>query len=734
MANNDRGYSVMPIRGLDQRHNAKPQTATVAHDLTWDERDAWKSGPGFRQAVIREDRESVGAPNVNKSSPFDTMGEVTSIHWFAQHNGGVQWLVFETAAGDLRYFNGSLAPTDHSTYVKSLDWKDYDGTTAGRSRHVQTTPWPRTQSQAFNNRLYMVNGYNEPLVFDGWKAGRAGFANPPPAPTAEVVDFTAGTTPAKKPTLTNDFHGLGYRAVADPAGGVTSTSGKASYRYKMTFVNERGQESPASEPSGIVSFTNLLTERYAVHVQTSTGGDHVVARRLYRTQNLVSTDGEPFVRGDAALYYFLTEIQDNVSVVVVDYKPDVELASVLVETDLGAWPAGASLIANFKNTMFLGGTPDGRIHFSRPGLPEVFPVDNTFDIGNKVSGAVTGFLAASNALIVFKTRGIFLIKGDPLNGFFAQTLTWNDGCSSPNSITEVPGVGAVFLSTEGEVLLLEGALENVGARTRVLRLSTPIPDEMEKINRAAIVQAFGSVNRRDREFWLAIPTLGSVNNNRVLCYHYDVGQWTTKEGFPIGCMVETGDHRSYLIFGSWDITNAPGLHVIGHGFGSKQGKQGITPTAIAPRYRSATLEVQSVFNTFEVSGVRIYALGFGRNKIRTDVFINGFEIGVYEQGVNDDLEEYNEEEMRHSTDDETSHTYYNETVWDESDAIWKSHHAVVVRHDIATMAHEPIQELAIDLAPQGVRWQVIGWELLVRDAEKRDVTPLSSVFGQDLRR
>ena len=75
-------------------------------------------------------------------------------------------------------------------------------------------------------------------------------------------------------------------------------------------------------------------------------------------------------------------------------------------------------------------------------------------IGNKVSGATTGFVSASNALIVFKTRGIFLIKGDPANGFFAQTLTWDVGCSSPNSICGIPGMGVAFLATDGEVMLL----------------------------------------------------------------------------------------------------------------------------------------------------------------------------------------------------------------------------------------------------------------------------------------
>ena len=99
----------MPIRGLDQRYNAKPQTAIIAHDLAWDERDAWKSGPGYRQLTIKEDREeqlAAGVGSSTMSSPFDTMGEVTSIHWFSQHNGSIQWTVFETAEGDLRYFNG----------------------------------------------------------------------------------------------------------------------------------------------------------------------------------------------------------------------------------------------------------------------------------------------------------------------------------------------------------------------------------------------------------------------------------------------------------------------------------------------------------------------------------------------------------------------------------------------------------------------------------------------------
>ena len=731
----------MPIRGLDQRHNAKPQSATLAHDLVWDERDAWRSGPGYRQLVIKETRDDQLAAGISSSSvmssPFDTMEEVTSIHWFSQHNGSIQWVVFETAAGDLKYVNGSLAPNGTSTFVKGLDWADYDGSSANHHRHVQTTPWARTQSVSFNNRLYLVNGVDEPLVFDGWKAGRAGFANPAPAPNPIVLDRTSkgtygGVQGAGELSFASNYRGLGYKRPS------TSDAAVSAYKYKVSFINERGQESPPSEASGIVQLDPTEAgHRLMAYVELPIGGDHVVARRVYRTQNLINTSGEPFVKGDAENFFYLTDIADNTSEIFVDYKPDVELGGVLVDTDYGPWPTGASLIATFKNTMFVAGTPSGRVHFSRPGFPEVFPEANTFDIGNKVSGATTGFVSTSNALIVFKTRGIFLIKGDPSSGFYAQTLTWDVGCSSPNSIVGVPGLGVAFLSTDGEVMILSGALENVGTQTRVMRLSTPIPDEVERINKAAIVNAYGAINRRDGEYWLAVPTIGNTRNNRILCYHFEVGQWSTKESFPVACMTETGDHRNYLLFGSWDTTNAPGIHVVGHGFGSKKGKQGTPGIEIQPAYRSATVEVQSVFNTFEISGIRVYALGYGRNKLRADVLINGYEVGVYQQAVTDDLEDYNEDEVRHSTDDETNHTYYDESYWNtwgSADSLWKSHHPVVVRLDMTTMAHEPIQELSLDFAPQGVRFQIIGWELLVRDAQKRDVTPLSSLFGQDLRR
>ena len=69
------------------------------------------------------------------------------------------------------------APIAPWTDVYYIDGKAMDGT--NYQRKVVSTPWEGTQFATFAARLYMVNGFNKPMVFDGRKASPLGFFAPP---------------------------------------------------------------------------------------------------------------------------------------------------------------------------------------------------------------------------------------------------------------------------------------------------------------------------------------------------------------------------------------------------------------------------------------------------------------------------------------------------------------------------------------------------------------------------
>ena len=716
-------FQVSQLRGMDQRWKTKPSSASKIEDMTWDLRDGWKDAGGFRSIVQNM---PPSANNPTGGNAFDGLSMVTSLHWFAQHNGARQWTVWETSDGELSAMNGSLAPSGIKDDLRDVSGNVWDGNTLKR-RDI-SSPWQRTQSATWGDRLYLVNGYDEPIVFDGYKTERAGFSGPPNPPSATVTSNYNGAVSAS-----DEAAGSSTSFTWAQAGmGLGSADKQCGYRYKVSFVNERGQESPLSGTSNAVVFKPFGKDDYKargnVHVDLPTGGSEVVARRIYRTLDYLDDNGEGTDSAYAQDFYFLREIQDNTSLTFEDYLPDAVLGSLVDADDFGPWPTGAKYIAAFKNTMFVAGSKASEVLFSAPGQPEVFPVNNIFNVGAQDAGPITGLWATKNALVVFKSRGIYLIRGNPVSGFTADTLTRDVGCIAPNTLAELPGVGLAFVSHSG-VYILVGALQNEGTPTKVVHLSQGIPDVIERFNRSALIGAFGCIYHRDKEYWIAVPTLGSHKNNLVLVYHYDLGEWSTREGYPINCMIETGDHRGYLMFGSHDTSStdltdptnvSSGIHVYSRGWPDKNG------TAISPLYETAHLDFGSVYNAVQPARIMAYAVGYGANDLKVNFTVN------------------REDTKALVSDAQTNQLYpsdalplYGTVTWGggPGSAVdqWSEHRPVVLRYDISAVHKSVVSEMQVSFSPEGKRIQIVGYDLEVKTGEQRNIRPLSEALTHERR-
>ena len=484
-------FTVGPLRGMDQRWKPSPDTGMRVRDLTWDGRDGWKTSGGFRRIVLGQ-----GTPPVN---PYAGTGTVTSLHFFTQHNGGRAWLVYESG-GALFAFNGSNRASGYREALTFIDG------TAVTGRKQLSTPWQRTQSVSWAGRIYLVNGYDTPLVYDGLKVERAGFDNAPAAPQVYALGntqpdtgyhMTAQRSPVFSPTTAPEYYyklELGLGPILD----TNTDEQKCGYRYKVTFVNERGQESPASAASALATFRNEGGDEpkhggTPVGVALPVGGSHVVARRIYRTQNVYDASGNLLSLGFGDVYYFHSEVQDNVTTVMADILPDSFLGGKLDAEALGPWPVGTKYLASFKDTLFVAGGTTNEVRFSAPRFPEVFPPDNVMDIGDADLGPVTGLYGTRNAVVV------------------------------------VPNVGLCFLSEDG-VYVLQGTLENEGTRTSVIHLSTPVSEIVKRINRSALPNACAVTYHRDKEAWWAIPTLGQEYQEQRQDRHSCLLPWMGGQG------------------------------------------------------------------------------------------------------------------------------------------------------------------------------------------------------------
>ena len=816
------------LRGMDERWIVDPQDALYIQDMFWTSNDSWRTSGGFSQVFEPDLPTVVETTRVQPTDEYPT-GEITitttassystisSIHWFSQHNGARQWLIYEEQSFKLDTGTGTVIPDGTVTL------NVFDGSKSKPHASVPLTDKPfktlrqyrransdfygdnlsqitdrfekqlsiRTQSQTYGGRIYLVNGSDEALVFDGDYCERAGFVSKPPAPAGNPTEFGDSTnyvmamgdpdamTKLKVPperftyavedkfkilgpnksrgfyTLHRAFPYWGLGSYSDAeigAGGYrfkpTSTSTpfnskhdnniglrvnfyameqlntrRCGFQYRVTYVNERGQESEPSTASGIVYVDNGRGDpdkcyhgKGTIGLQIPKGPKECVARRIYRTRNVYDSTGNLYSKGDQRSFYFLKEIQDNMTEMFLDGHPDTALGELLDVQSLGNFPSRTKFLAVFKNTMFASGEELNEVRYSAPLFPESFPVNNILSIGDDDGGPITGMRATKNALVVFKNRGIYLIKGDPANGFFTQTLNKDIGCIAPDSIAELPGLGLVFLSNKS-VFLLEGALENTGSPTGVVNIGSEIPNQLERVNDSAAIRASAAVYQRDKEYWLSIPIDGSSKNNMCLIYHYEVGSWSVRPDFPVDCMVATKDHRGYLFFGSndGDNSNQAGLLVYSRGYDQK----GLY--TVAPKYETVSNDYQSVFTTFRPAYVMPYAVGYGNNEMSVNYRVNRSIDESRAVGQKSDQQDPNE-----------SYPVYGEAVFDRDR--WVSYRPTVLRYDISTTDKGPVRELSVSFAgSSGNKIEIIGYDIEAKVGEQRNIKPLNKALRSSRR-
>ena len=776
---------IFPLRGMDQRWFAKPNSAELIEDMTWNTQDAWMHGGGwvrltcdFNSSEIPEEQTTIPTTTVLTTpteieirTPTETLDdlyhlvaladdsgsggldgfsvfrdppdrivreesktvlggtqEVTalkdertagladlartsnayahhavplSLHWFCQYNGAIQFLLYEGNDGALYKFYGSTAPFRPWKYIFHVDGRMFNGT--DRKRTIIETEWEGTNFHTFAGRCYMVNGYDEPLVFDGRFVTRAGFSSPPSMPSV----FIAGNKSTTNPQLsTSKNHGLGHRNT------------DARFSYRVSFLNERGQESPMSRAAGL-TIENPEGKTHLITIQIPLGPAGTVARRIYRTQNQRDIGG---LERDIAFgkeFYLLKEIQDNITTIFTDGRKDALLGSLNSEEHYGTWSSKYNRIATFKNTMFLANTFESRIRFSSPRQPEELPIDNEINVGDSNAGEIVALYATKNALVVFKARGIYLIKGNPVNGFFAQTLTKDVGCIAGKSIREVPNLGLIFLAQDG-FYMLKGALENTGTITEFVRLGQPIEEIHKTINTSAAKSCRSVINHRDKEYWLAAPEQGEVKPTILFKFHYEIGDWSVSKNFKVNDMAVSEDHRNYVYIAASDTTAAyKGLYVYSRAYTSK-GSGG----NVSPLYRTANVSPRSMYDHFEVVRINPMIIGYGENDLQMNFRTNRDIATAYTSNLSVDQERELED---------ADAPLYGQSLWDGS-KIWWHHRPIPIRYDISTMHKGPVSEIQFEFTPSGSRVQLIGFEIELRLGAKKEMVTLNSVFGGNLTR
>lgn len=539
-------YQTPIAGGLETRLPQNPQNAGKVENWISDRSTGgWSSRLGYEPF----------RPGATNWDPFGNNGPIYSLH-VAQHlaGGARQHVLFEEG--------GSL----HLLY-------DAAGTpvlrTLATGRHIPTATEAGSWYTDTGYGTVVTNGFDRPVIVKPWPLGSIvdssstitqcirnfGFDGlptsvdphnvkpiPPPPFPPDIPAPGAGAVTLWCPSQGNAVPdggrwGLGF---ADNAAG-TDGAKEAIFAWSVSFISDTGSEGPTSPLASVRWALEAGAEgfKHAAYVDLPTGPKGTVARKLYRTANYSDDFDFP---GDTTLY-FIDIIRNNVETVYFDAVSSANLGQPAPAIATGPLPAPrARFSALYNGCLFLdGGIDDSRtLYFSTAGLIEQFSADAYIELSS-IGGGITALFSNYTSLLVFRENGIDVVQGDYTAGFTVTTISNSVTCKAPHSIKTVPGLGVVFLATDG-VYAITGGLVG-GANAEVINLTSNQDSFIDKITPDCMPKAVAVFSEKSREYQLYVPLNGNDRPDRGLVLHVDrlgsvdtVSPWSTRLGFPVGAV------------------------------------------------------------------------------------------------------------------------------------------------------------------------------------------------------
>lgn len=500
-------------------------TAELVSNLYRDPEGTWVVMPGSMPA--------------SDSTPGS--GAISSITWF-NPRPNQRWLVIERVLSATR---SQIRWVDLQTLSTQL--------VTARRRVSNADPGSIFAENA--RWLHIFSPIDAPVRWNGLWTSPVGFTQSAPAPVAQGPD--QGFDFVDK--AFGDFTGPIFRSPTRQRGVGPYPSDDDEpwrYGYALTMLNELGQESP---PSGLVyvSGTNRAEDdggRQLVYIGVPQLPDHIRGARLYRTKNIVDAT----VDAAAFTLYLVREFPSAAPTDYLDNVPDEELLLELDRDQLGTIPVGARAAAFWGGTLWLGGAPDDptRVRYSAPNFPEQFPGVNYLPVGSSKTGAIIALFPIQRGLGVFKTGGVYVIKGDHRSGFHVETVSEQVGAATGRAIEYVQGLGLVFLAASGPQVLVGNLGDDKPSAVVPLKGIRKLWRERVGRNLATSIVVH---QPEYNEIWFQVPEGGDTRPTLGLVYHIDLQQWSIREGWSVSCFTRAFG-RTWV--GSWDDTESPGVHLL----------------------------------------------------------------------------------------------------------------------------------------------------------------------------
>ena len=415
----------------------------------------------------------------------------------------------------------------------------------GNGTYKNDPDFENTSGVQLQNCLYLANGYDETIKYDGQTAYRAGVPSVDSATATAVLDaagFTGNNYTYRIQYIQKDAQGN------ETAGNAIETSPALSFgsasRIDLTITNILNS---TGFNTGCAVSTALQTSVTTINVDDGASGQHTLnvgdtayfydaisAGYVERLVTAVSATSITIagaavtIANNAVIsnnlriaiwrsksgavaptvWYAVAEIPNNSfigSQVYSDLTPDTSLGALFLEpvTDRSPPPKGRYL-SSFQGQLMSAGSlaAPNVVSYSDVESPEYFPTpDNQFRVNDLQGDKITGLSPSNEFFVVFQSRAIHSVSGDFANNSFRVDQVANDiGCAAHASIKDIRGT-LFFMSLNGPRVIAGGQVpQGLGAfdqNTLISRID-PRFDQRGEANSEAIFQLKRAVGFHDR--------------------------------------------------------------------------------------------------------------------------------------------------------------------------------------------------------------------------------------------
>lgn len=425
----------------------------------------------------------------------------------------------------------------------------------GNSTYKNDVEFENTSGVQLQNCIYLANGYDEVIKYDGHMAYRAGIPEPV-AFTYSTANFAGGIRGSnysykvqyiQKDHQRNECAG-NYTMPTNSVGGSIYWTNATDQQVTLV-VPQIGSTTGFNTNCAIVNGAQSLVTTITVDTNGAPGthtlqvGDtayfydsvsaaHVEREITARTNTSITIAGAAVTVADNAVisnnlriliyrskdtgsatvfptvWYKVDEIPNNSFVSTANYldaKADTNLGAIFLEplTDRSP-PVKGRYVSAFQNLMVTAGNLSNvnEVSVSDSENAEYFPVpDNQFLVNDIFGDKITGISPSNELFVVFQRRGIHVISGEIANGQFRVDQIANDvGCAAHASIRDIRG-SLFFMSLSGPRVLQGGQIpQGLGRYEQNPYISRidPVFDQSDEIDSTKIYQLKRAIGFHDR--------------------------------------------------------------------------------------------------------------------------------------------------------------------------------------------------------------------------------------------